>query len=257
MNFKAIRVSLYTMVRFEITRVFRLWAQTLLPSIITTALYYVIFGHVIGSRIGLIHGYRYIQFIAPGLIMMQIIMSAYNGAVSSFFIAKFHRNIEEILVSPMSNVVILLGFISGSILRGLLVGSFVSLVSILFTHIHIYSIGLIFLSALLASCIFSLAGLINAIYARTFDDIALIPTFILTPLTYLGGVFYSIKLLPNFWQKISNLNPIVYIISTFRYGFLHQSDSHIVGSYIFMISLVIFLFVWANFLFKNAPSLRQ
>lgn len=250
-------ISLYTIVRFEVYRVFRLWAQTLLPSVITTILYYVIFGRVIGHRVGSMQGYSYIQFIAPGLIMMQIVMSAYNGSVSAFFITKFHRNIEEMLVSPMSNFRILLGFMSGGVLRGLLVGVLISIVSLFFTHLRIYSIGLIFLSALFAACIFSLAGLINAVYAKTFDDISIIPTFVLAPLTYLGGVFYSINLLPSFWQKISGANPLVYMVSTFRYGFLHMSDSHILGSYIFMFVLTIVLFLWANYLFKNAAGLRQ
>ena len=250
-------ISLYTIVRFEIYRVLRLWKQTLLPAAITTILYYVIFGGIIGRRVGTMQGYSYIQFIAPGLIMMQIIMSAYNGAVSSFFITKFHRNIEELLVSPMSSVLVLLGFMSGSLLRGILVGIIISIITLFFTHLQVYSVGLILLSALLASCIFSLAGLINAVYAKTFDDISIIPTFVLTPLTYLGGVFYSLKLLPVFWQKISYVNPIVYMISTFRFGFLRLSDSSIWGSYVFMLSLAILLFLWAIFLFKNAAGLRQ
>lgn len=257
MGFRNASIALYTMVRFEVYRVLRLWAQTLLPAVITTILYYVIFGRVIGDRLGSMHGYSYIQFIAPGLIMMQVVMSSYSGAVSSFFITKFHRNIEEMLVSPMSNFIILIGFMSGGVLRGMLVGILISIVTLFFTHIHLYSIFLVFLSALLSSCIFSLAGLVNAVYAKTFDDISIIPTFVLTPLTYLGGVFYSIKLLPSFWQKISAVNPLVYIISTFRFGFLHLSDSHVVGAYIFMFVFTVCLFFWANYLFKNAAGLRH
>lgn len=257
MNFKEKYTSLYTIVRFEMYRVFRLWAQTLLPAAITTILYFVIFGRIIGSRVGSMQGYDYIQFIAPGLIMMQVITSSYSGAVSSFFMAKFHRNIQEILVSPMSNFLVLVGYMSGALLRGILVGLIISIITMFFTHMHVYSILLVFLSALLASGIFSLAGLINAVFAKTFDDISIIPTFVLTPLTYLGGVFYSIKLLPPFWQKISFANPIVYMVSTFRFGFLHLSDSHVLGGYIFMLVLFIALFLWAIFLFKNAAGLRQ
>lgn len=257
MKFSEKSIAFYTIARIEMFRVIRLWAQTLLPAAITTILYYVIFGNIIGRRVGLMQGHSYIQFIAPGLVMMQIIMSAYGGSVSSFFMAKFHRNIEEMLVSPMSNILILLGYMAGGVLRAILVGLITSAITLFFTHLHVYSIILILLSALLAACIFSLAGLINAVYAKTFDDISIIPNFVLTPLTYLGGVFYSVSLLPEFWQKVSYINPIVYIISTFRYGFLHMADSHILRSYIFMIFLSILLFFWAILLFKKATNLRQ
>lgn len=257
MKFKKQYISLITIVRIEMFRVFRLWRQTLLPSVITTVLYFVIFGQIIGGRIGSMHGYSYIEFIAPGLIMMQIVLASYNGAVGSFFIAKFHRNIEEILVSPMTSTIVLLGYISGGILRGLIIGVLISIVTMLFTHLHIYSVFAIFLSALLSSSIFSLAGVINAVYAKTFDDISTIPIFVLSPLTYLGGVFYSIDLLPPFWQKVSYANPIIYMVNTFRYGFLHQADSDVLISYLLMFLIVVLLFLWATYLFKKAKGLRH
>jgi len=257
MRLKQKWVSLNTIIFFEASRTFRLWRQTLLPPVITTVLYFVIFGHVIGSQIGSMQNYPYIQFIAPGLIMMQVILSSFSGSVSSFFMAKFHRNIEEILVSPMSNILILLGYMTGGVLRGLMIGTIITVVTLIFTHLHVYSVGLIFLSALLTASIFSLAGVINAVYAKTFDDISIIPTFVLTPLTYLGGVFYSITLLSPFWQKLSSINPIIYMVTTFRYGFLHLSAHNILIAYLLMFFLLIGLFVWANYLFKNAAGLRH
>jgi len=249
-------IGLYTIVRKEIARTLRLWGQTLLPPTITTILYFVIFGRIIGHRVGNMAGYPYIEFIAPGLIMMQVIMSAYNAAVASFFIAKFQRNIEELLVSPMSNIVMLIGYMLAGVFRGLLVGVIVSIVTLFFTHLRVYSISLICLSALLTAAIFSIAGLINGIFAKSFDDISIIPTFVLTPLTYLGGVFYSLTLLPEFWQRFSYANPIVYMVSTFRYGFFKITYSHLIMSYFLMMLLVVVLFFWALYLFKNASGLR-
>jgi ABC-2 type transport system permease protein len=256
-NITGQRIALYTLIHKQIKRIFRIWVQTLLPGVITTILYYLIFGHIIGSRMGNMHGYPYIQFIAPGLIMMQIITGAYSGSVSSFFSEKFQRSIEELLVSPMSHFLILVGYMSSGVLRALIIGMAVSIVTLFFTHLHVYSVLLIMLSAFLTACIFSLAGLINAAYAKTFDDISIIPTFVLAPLTYLGGVFYSITLLSPFWQKVSYANPIVYMVSTFRYGFLQQTDSHILASYVFMVLLTVALFVWAILLFKNPERLSR
>lgn len=241
----------------ELRRVLRLWMQTLLPPAITMALYFVIFGHVIGRRIGGIAGYSYIQFISPGLIMMSIITSSYASSVSSLYSAKFHRSIEELLVSPMSSITILMGYMTGGVFRGVLVGTIVSIIALFFIHLHIHSVIAILMVALLSSSIFSLAGIINAIYAKKFDDIYIIPTFVLTPLTYLGCVFYSIKLLPTFWYYLSFANPIVYMVDNFRYGFLGISDSHVIAAYSMMILFVALLFFVALHLIKKGVGLRQ
>jgi len=257
MKFKSKLIALYTIVRKELGRVLRLWVQTLLPSAITTVLYFVIFGHVIGQRVGSMQGYPYIQFIAPGLIMMQIITSSYSGAVSSLFYDKFQKSIEEILVSPMGTSLVLLGYISAGVFRGLFIGIIVSVIALFFTHLHIYSLPIVIASAVLTACVFSTAGVLNALFAKTFDDISIIPTFVLTPLTYLGGVFYSVLLLPHFWRAVSLGNPILYMVSTFRYGFLHLTDSHIWLSFSIMFFLLIALYVWAIYLFKNGEGLRH
>ena len=202
MKYKTNFIALYTILRRGVLRTFRIWTQTLLPPAITSILYFLIFGHVIGERIGLMQGFRYIQFIAPGLIMMQIIICSYNATVGALYLDKFMKSIEEILVSPMPNALVLLGYMGSGVFRGLLVGFIVACITLFFTHLHIYSLSIVLLSAVLTSAIFSTAGVINALFARSFDDIAIIPTFVLTPLTYLGGVFYSIMLLPHFWQLL-------------------------------------------------------
>lgn len=241
----------------EVRRIFRIWRQTILPPIITSVLYFLIFGHVIGHRVGTMSGVPYIQFIAPGLIMMQVIMGAYTGSVGSFFIAKFSKSIEELLVSPMSNSLILISYISVGILRGLITGVLVTTVAIFFTHLHVYSLFSILIIAIISSAIFSLGGLINAIVAKTFDDTSLIPTFVLTPLTYLGGVFYSITLLPDFWRYVSMADPILYIVSLFRYGFLGITDNHIVGSYLAVLAILVVMFSLALYMMSNAKTLRS
>lgn len=245
-----------TIVSKELKRMLRLWSQTLLPPMITTTLYFMIFGHVIGGRIGEMDAFPYIQFIAPGLIMMSMITSAYTSTVSSFYLAKFMRQIEEILVSPTPNYVILLGFMSSGILRGFLVGLIVTAVTLFFTHLHIHSIFIILLVGFLSSSIFSLAGLINAIFAESFDSIAFIPTFVLTPLTYLGGVFYSIQLLSPIWQWISLGNPIVYIVNTFRFGFLGTPDPYLLPAFLMMFFFALILFGIALFLLVKSVRLR-
>jgi ABC-2 type transport system permease protein len=250
-------IAFYTLIMKEGKRTFRIWSQTLLPPAITTALYFVIFGHIIGSRVGEMGGYPYIQFIAPGLIMMSIITSSYASAVSSFFSAKFQRNIEELLVSPTPDWVILLGFSFGGMLRGVLVGIIVAAIALLFTHLQIYSYLDIIAVCFLSSAIFSLGGIINAVYAKSFDDISIIPSFVLTPLTYLGGVFYSIHLLPPVWHFLSLVNPIVYIIGNFRYGFLGISESHHIGSFAFMILFMVALYLLALYLLKRGKGLRS
>ena len=217
-------ISLGSIIRKELIRIFRIWVQTLVPPVITISLYFIIFGGFIGSRLENIGGYNYMAFIAPGLIMMSIITNSYSNTVSSFFSAKFQHNIEELLVSPTPNWVIVLGYVSGGMTRGLCVGLLVSLVSLFFVRLPIYNIPCVLIFALLTSFVFSLAGMINGVFARKFDDVSIIPTFVITPLTYLGGVFYSISLLPPFWQGLSKINPIVYMVDGFRFGFLGISD---------------------------------
>ncbi len=217
-------ICLYTIARRETTRIFRIWVQTLVPPVITMTLYFVVFGTFIGSQLNGIKGFDYMAFIAPGLIMMSIITNSYTNTVSSFFSTKFQKNIEEMLVSPTPSWVIVLGYVSGGMIRGLSVGFLVSVVSLVFVRLPLYSLGYAAVFAFLTSFVFALAGMINGIFAQKFDDISIIPTFVITPLTYLGGVFYSITLLPDFWQMVSKANPIIYMIDGFRYGFLGISD---------------------------------
>ncbi len=217
-------VALKTIWRKEITRFMRIWVQTLIPPVITMSLYFIIFGNLIGNRIGEMGGVGYMQFIVPGLIMMSVITNSYANVSSSFFGAKFQKSIEELLVAPVPTHVIIAGFVGGGVARGVLVGILVTLVSLFFVPLQIHSWFMIITTLLMTSVLFSLAGLLNALFAKSFDDISIIPTFVLTPLTYLGGVFYSLTLLPVFWQSVSKLNPIVYMISGFRYGFLGISD---------------------------------
>ena len=201
-------ISFVTIVVKEIMRFMRIWVQTVLPATITMGLYFVIFGNLIGSQIAPIHGYRYIDYIVPGIILMAVITNSYGNVVSSFFSSKFQRHIEEMLVSPMPNYLIVLGFVAGGLARGLVVGLAVSIVSAFFSEIQIQHLWVVVAVVVLTSVLFSLGGFINAVYAKNFDDIALIPTFVLTPLTYLGGIFYSVEMLPEFWQSISYANPI-------------------------------------------------
>jgi ABC-2 type transport system permease protein len=219
-------IGFQTIVIKEITRLLRIWPQTIVPPVITTTLYYIIFGKVIGARVGEMGGVPYMQFIVPGLVMMSVINNSYTNVVSSFFSSKFQRHVEELLISPMHDSVILLGYMAGGMVRAMLVGSIVLTVSMLFVDtLSIYSIPITLAVALLTAALFSIGGFINAMLARKFDDIAIIPTFVLTPLTYLGGVFYSIKLLPQPWETVSRFNPIVYMVSAFRYGILKDQLS--------------------------------
>lgn len=224
MNLQRNLVAYHTIVIKEISRYMRIWIQTLLPPAISMALYFVIFGNLIGRRVGEMSGISYMEYIAPGIIMMSIINNTYTNVVSSFFGAKFQKHIEEMLVSPVPNYLILAGYITGGVTRGLLVGVIVSLVALFFTNLQVYSYSIMISVVLLTSILFSLGGMINGIFAKKFDDIAIVPTFILTPLTYLGGVFYSIELLPKFWQQVSLFNPILYMVNAFRYGLLGVSD---------------------------------
>lgn len=249
-------VSFRTILRREIVRFTRIWTQTILPPVITTTLYFLIFGALIGSRIGKIEGFSYMEYIVPGLIMMSIITNSYANVVASFYGSKFQRNIEEMLVSPTPNYVIVLGFISGGVARGLCVGFVVFLVSLIFTDLPVQHPGVVISVALLTSILFSLAGLINAVFANSFDDINIVPTFVLTPLTYLGGVFYSISMLPEFWQKASLANPILYMVNGFRFGILGVSDINIVMSYAIIIVFVAGLFAFSLYLLNKSAGLR-
>ena len=257
-NAAANLVALNTLIRREIVRIMRIWTQTLIPPAITMTLYFVIFGKLIGSRIGSIEGgFSYMQYIVPGLVMMSIITNSYGNISSSFFGAKFSRAVEEMLVSPMPNWVILLGYVAGAVVRGLVVGILVLLIALFFTDLHVLHPLITFASVLLGATIFSLAGFVNAVYAKKFDDIALVPTFILTPLTYLGGVFYSVNMLGEPWQAISRANPILYMVNAFRYGVLGISDVHVGMAFVVMIGFVIALSIVALQLLKRGIGLRS
>lgn len=250
-------IALYTIMRREVVRFFRIWSQTLLPSPVSMVLYFVIFGGLIGPRIGAIDGYRYIEYIAPGLIMMSVINNSFANVVASFFGAKFQRNIEEMYVAPMASWVILLGYTIGGIARGCLVGLLVTFVALFFTKLHVHNIAVIALVVLLTSMLFSLAGLINAIFSRKFDDISIIPTFVLTPLTYLGGVFYSMHMLSPFWQKISYLNPILYMVNAFRYGMLGVSDVPVETSLVFIGGCCVVLYMLTWYLLVKGTAIKS
>lgn len=250
-------ISFTTIARKEMIRIFRIWLQTLVPPVITITLYFIIFGSFIGSQLGDIDGYDYMAFIAPGLIMMSIITNSYTNTVSSFFSTKFQRNIEELLVSPTPNWVMVLGYISGGMTRGLCVGMLVSLVSLLFIRLPLFNVPFTILFALLTSFVFSLAGLINGIFAKKFDDVSIIPTFVITPLTYLGGVFYSISLLPDFWRILSKANPVVYMISGFRYGFLGIADINVWVGLAMLLLFSVGLFLITLYLLKKGTGVRS
>jgi ABC-2 type transport system permease protein len=254
---RPIWVGYTTMVRKETVRIFRIWSQTLLPPVVTMSLYFAIFGTFIGSQLAPTDGHPYIQFIVPGLVMMAVITSAYTNTVSTFFGAKMQRYLEEFLVSPLPNWVIIAGFVSGAVVRALLVAVLVLGVSLFFTHLAIYNIFVIFGAVLLTSILFALAGLINGIYAKSFDGITIIPTFVLTPLTYLGGVFYSIDKLPMFFRDASLINPILYMVNAFRYGFLGVSDVNVGVSFAIMGIFTVILLVWTLYLFQKGGGLKN
>lgn len=230
-----------TIVIKEILRFSRIWIQTIIPPAVTMGLYFVIFGQLIGSQLNDINNYTYMDYIVPGLIIMSIITNSYSNVVSSFYSTKFHHHIEELLISPIANFTILAGYVSGGVARGLIVGVVVTLVSLFFTRIEIHSYAVTLLIAVLTATLFSLAGLINAIFAKNFDDISIVPTFVLTPLTYLGGVFYSIEMLPEFWQNISLFNPVLYMVNGFRMGMLGVSDASLLLAVIIIIAFIIVL----------------
>jgi ABC-2 type transport system permease protein len=250
-------VGFNTIVIREFNRIMRIWGQTIVPPAITATLYFVIFGSLIGRRIGEMGGYSYIQYIAPGLIMMSVVTNSYGNVVSSFFGAKFGKHIEELLVAPLPNWLIVIGYMVGGIARGLLVGAVVTIITLIFTDLHIYSFGIVLSAVLLSSIVFSLAGMINAVFAKNFDQISFIPTFVLTPLTYLGGVFYTITLLPEWAQHISHANPILYMVNAFRYGFLGVSDVNVGLAYAIMLGAAIVLFSACVWLMYRGVGTRE
>ena len=249
-------IAFETIVIKEVRRFTRIWVQTLVPPAINIALYFVVFGNLVGRRIGDMGGFNYMEFIVPGLIMMSVIQNSYSNVVSSFFSHKFQRSVEELLVSPVPNSVILAGFVVGGMVRGLLVGGVVSLMALAFVDLKVEHPLIIISVILLTSLVFSLAGFINALFANSFDDISIIPTFVLTPLIYLGGVFYSSALLPGFWQGVSAMNPIFYMVNTFRYGFLGVSDVPITVAFLILISFAVLLSGACLWLLNRGTGLR-
>ena len=257
MNASEQYIAFVTILVKEIRRYTRIWTQTLLPSAITMSLYFVIFGTLIGSRIGQMGGFTYMEFVVPGLIMMAIVTNSYSNVVSSFYGSKFSHAVEELLVSPTPNYVILMGYVLGGVSRGILVAVVVTLVSLFFTDLHIHSYFVVVASVLLTSTLFALAGFINAVYANSFDDISIVPTFVLTPLIYLGGVFYSMDLLPEFWANVSKLNPLVYVVNTFRYGVLGVSDINLTFAFGMIFLFTIVAFAFSMHLLNSGKRLRQ
>mgnify|MGYP001547656884 FL=1 len=257
MNFRLNWIGFLTLVRKEVIRVVRIWVQTIVPPAITMTLYFIIFGNLIGRRIGTMDGFDYMQYIAPGLIMMSVITNSYGNVVSSFFGAKFGKHVEEMIVSPMSNATIVLGHVAGGVMRGLMVGGLVTIIALGFTRLSVANPLVTFSMVILASTVFALLGFVNAVFAKKFDDISIIPTFVLTPLTYLGGVFYSISLLPEFWQKVSLVNPILYMVNAFRYGILGVSDIEIGWAYLITGVFVVALFGLNLFLLNRGVGIRE
>lgn len=250
-------IAFGTIVRREITRFMRIWTQTIVPPAVTTTLYFLIFGKLIGPRIGDIHGVSYMQYIVPGLIMMSIITNSYANVVASFYGSKFQRNLDEMLVSPMPDYIIVLGFAVGGVVRGLCVGAVVTLVALCFVDLPVAHWGVMLSVFLLTSMLFSFAGLVNAIFANSFDDINIVPTFVLTPLTYLGGIFYSIDMLPEFWRNLSFANPILYMVNGFRYGILGLSDMSIAVAYAIISGFTVVMFLLCLYLLKRGTGIRN
>ena len=257
MNARELLMAFATILFKEVRRFVRIWPQTLVPPAITITLYFVIFGSLIGSRIGEMGGFDYMQFVVPGLIMMAVITNSYANVVSSFFGAKFQHSIEELLVSPTPNTIILLGFTLGGVARGLCVGLIVTVLSLGFVHLHVQHLALTVLVVFLTAVLFSLAGLINAVFANNFDDVTIIPTFVLTPLIYLGGVFYSMDLLPPFWRGVSQANPILYMVNAFRYGVLGVSDIHVGAALGMIVVFIIAAWCYCLYLLNSGKRLRQ
>ncbi len=257
MNNKQQAIAFYTLLKHELTRMFRISSQVFLPAVITSALYFLIFGSIIGKKMGPINGAPYSLFIAPGLVMMSVITNAYGNVSTSLFSARFQRSIEEVLVSPISNALLLTGFIIGGMLRGLIVAILVLVVSAFFVPMHFYSLPLMLFVVLLVAAIFSLAGFTNALFAKTFDNVMLVPTFILTPLTYLGGVFYSTSMLDHIWTVLSHVNPIWYMVNALRYTVIGVSEASFDSALYFMLSICVTLIVLNLWLLKKGVGLRE
>ncbi|MBM7689038.1 ABC transporter permease [Enterococcus ureilyticus] len=255
--FKLYFTALRSLAVKETNRYLRIWVQTLVPPVITTSLYFVIFGNLIGGRIGQMEGFSYMEFIVPGLIMMSVITSSYANVSSSFFSQKFQKNIEELLVAPVPTHIIIWGFVIGGLGRSVLVGTLVTIISLFFVPLHVYSWSIVIITLLMTAILFSLAGLLNGIFAQSFDDVSIVPTFVLQPLTYLGGVFYAISMLPPIWQAISKINPIVYMISGFRYGFLGTIDVPIIWSLIILVLFISVLYAVCWYLIDRGRGLRS
>ena len=250
-------VGFSTIIIREFNRIIRIWGQTIVPPAVTATLYFIIFGSLIGRRVGVVGGFDYMKFIAPGLIMMTVIQNSYGNVVSSFFGAKFGKHIEELLVSPLPNWLIVLGYVMGGVLRGVLVGSVVTVVSLFFTRLHVEHPLAVLTAVLLTSFVFALGGFINALFAKNFDQISWFPTFVLTPLTYLGGVFYSVTMLPNWAHMVSNANPILYMVSAFRFGFLGVSDVDLTLAYSIMVLAAVVMFSLAVTLLNRGSGIRE
>ncbi len=249
--------ALKTIIIREYLRFIRIWVQTILPPAITTTLYFVIFGNLIGSQIGDINGYKYMDYIVPGVILMSVITNSYGNVVASFYSAKFQKSIEELLVSPTPNYLIVLGYVSGGVARGMIVGVVVTLVAMYFSDINVHNYALSLMVFFLTATLFSIAGFINAVHANSFDDISIIPTFVLTPLTYLGGIFYSLEMLPEFWQTVSLANPILYMINAFRYGVIGTSDINLSAAILIIVGFNVLLFTYAMYLLNRGIGIRQ
>ena len=256
MNARAKLIAFQTILTKEVLRFARIWIQTVLPPAVTTALYFIIFGNLIGPRIGPMDGFDYMEFIIPGLIMMAVITNSYSNVVSSFYGSKFQRHIEEMLISPLPNYIILMGFVGGGVARGLTVGVAVTAVSLAFNPLNIHNLWVMFSMVVITAILFSLAGLINGVYAKSFDDISIVPTFVLTPLTYLGGIFYSINMLPEFWQHASLINPILYMVNAFRFGFLGVSDISLGMSYAISLGFIVVLYLYSLYLLRKGHGIR-
>ncbi|MCW8840592.1 MAG: ABC transporter permease [Gammaproteobacteria bacterium] len=250
------RIAFTTIMIKEMRRFLRIWVQTILPPMITTALYFVIFGKMIGSQLAPVEGFEYMDYIVPGLIMMTVITNSYANVVSSFYGSKFQRYVEELLIAPIPHSLILLGFISGGVARGLIVGVMVTLVAAFFVDLQLHNLFITLSVVVLTSFLFALGGFINAVYAKSFDDISIIPTFVLTPLTYLGGIFYSVSMLPEFWQDVSLANPILYMVNAFRYGMLGVSDISMPVAYAVIVGFIVVLYSFSLWLLKRGVGLR-
>jgi len=250
-------VAYRAIVTKEVFRFMRIWVQTVLPPGVTTALYFVIFGKLIGERIGEMDGMPYVDFIVPGLILMSVIANSYSNVVSSFYSSKFQRFVDELLIAPVPDWVILAGYVSGGVARGTVVGVVVTLVSMLFTDLSVHSYSVTLAVFVLTSVVFAIAGFINAVYANSFDDISIVPTFVLTPLTYLGGVFYSIETLPRFWQLASQMNPVLYMVNAFRYGLVGSSDVPVSVAFALVLLLIFVLSAFALWLLRRGVGIKS